>query len=255
MLMAVDIGNTETSWGVFEGDRLTARWSTSTVIERTADEYRVLLSSLLAERGFSRGDITHAAMCSVVPPLTGIFEELLGGTLAVKPLVVGAGIKTGIRIRMDNPREVGADRIVNAVAAHDIYSGAVIIIDMGTATTFDTISADGDYLGGAIAPGLKTSIESLYAHTAMLPRIDLTRPEKAIGTNTVTAMRSGLIFGYAGLIEGLIKRIKNELGQQASVVATGGLANIIAGEVKSIDDVRPDLTLTGLKLLHKLNLE
>lgn len=255
MLIAVDIGNTETSWGVFEGGRLTARWNTSTVIERTADEYRVLLSSLLAEQSFTRGDITRAAMCSVVPPLTGIFEELLGATLAVKPLVVGAGIKTGIRIRMDNPREVGPDRIVNAVAARHIYSGAVIVIDMGTATTFDTISADGDYLGGAIAPGLKTSIESLYAHTAMLPRIDLTRPEKAIGTSTVAAMRSGLIFGYAGLIEGLIKRIKAELGQQASVVATGGLAGIIAGEVKSIDDIKPDLTLTGLELLHKLNLE
>ncbi len=255
MLLCIDIGNTETTWGLFDGDSLKARWSTATVINRTVDDCRMMLDNLLGERGFTVGVLKEAAFCSVVPPLTAIYEEMLEQKIKVKPLVVGAGIKTGIRIRMDNPREVGADRIVDALAAHTLYKGPVIIVDMGTATTFDTVSASGDYLGGAIAPGLRTSVESLYSQTAVLPRIELVRPEKAIGTNTVNAMQSGMIFGYVGLIEGLVARIKKELGQEAAVIATGGLANVIARETDMIDSVNPDLTLFGLKFVHRLNKE
>ncbi|MDD2472095.1 MAG: type III pantothenate kinase [Dehalococcoidales bacterium] len=255
MLLVIDIGNTETNWGVFEGDSLKARWSTATVINRTTDEYRILLNQLLSGCEISTKSLQDAAVCSVVPPLTGVFEQMLAGVAGVKPLTVGAGIKTGIRIRMDNPREVGADRIVNAVAAHSLYTGAVIVIDMGTTTTFDVISADGDYLGGAIAPGLKTGVETLYNRTAVLPRVELTRPEKAIGTNTVAAMRSGLVFGHAAMVEGMVKRIKTELGHEAVVVATGGLSATIARETGVIDIINTDLTLTGLKLVHKMNVE
>ncbi len=253
MLLAVDIGNTETTWGLFEGDTLKARWSTATVINRSVDDYRIVFSNLLEDRGFSTHDISRSVMCSVVPPLSVVFEEMLKQKIGTSPLVVEAGIKTGVRIRMDNPREVGADRIVDALAAHTLYRGAVIIVDMGTATTFDTVSAEGDYLGGAIAPGLKTSIESLYTRTAVLPRIELARPEKVIGTNTISAMQSGFIFGYVELIEGMVKRIKKELGSPATVVATGGLAHIIANETDIIDTINPDLTLIGLKTVYQLN--
>lgn len=253
MLLAIDIGNTETNWGVFEGDILKARWSSATVINRTVDEYRILLNHLLADRGINPRQIKNAAMCSVVPPLTGIFGEMLLPATGCQPLIVGAGIKTGIRIRMDNPREVGADRIVNAVAAHALYSGAVIVIDMGTTTTFDVISPEGDYLGGAIAPGLKTGIEALYSRTAVLPRVELSKPDRAIGTNTAAAMCSGLVYGHAAMVEGLVKRIKNELNHDVTVVATGGLSPVIEQETSSIDIIDTDLTLTGLKLIFKLN--
>ncbi|MDD5605157.1 MAG: type III pantothenate kinase [Dehalococcoidales bacterium] len=255
MLLAIDIGNTETNWGVFKGDILEARWSTATVINRTMDEYRILLNQLLATQNINTGHVQSAVMCSVVPPLTGIFEEMLAGIAGDDTLTVGAGIKTGIRIRMDNPREVGADRIVNAVAARSLYSGAVIVIDMGTTTTFDVISAEGDYLGGAIAPGLKIGVETLYSRTAVLPRVEISRPEKTIGTNTIAAMRSGLVFGHAAMVEGLVKRIKKELGHDATVVATGGLSAIITRETDSIDIINTDLTLTGLKLVYKMNTE
>ncbi|MDD2251873.1 MAG: type III pantothenate kinase [Dehalococcoidales bacterium] len=253
MLLVIDIGNTETNWGVFEGEILKARWSSATVINRTVDEYRILLNHLLADRSINPGQIKNAVMCSVVPPLTGIFEEMLLQATGTQPLIVGAGVKTGIRIRMDNPREVGADRIVNAVAAHSLYSGAVIVIDMGTTTTFDVISPEGDYLGGAIAPGLKTGIEALYSRTAVLPRVELSKPERAIGTNTAAAMRSGLVYGHAAMVEGLVSRIKNELKHDVTVVATGGLSPVIEQETTSIDIINTDLTLTGLKLIYKLN--
>ncbi|MDD5486226.1 MAG: type III pantothenate kinase [Dehalococcoidales bacterium] len=253
MLLAIDIGNTETNWGVFQGDVLKARWSTATVINRTRDEYRLLLKQFLSERGISAELIQNAVMCSVVPPLAGIFEEMLSEVACGKVLVVGAGVKTGIRIRMDNPREVGADRIVNAVGARALYSGAVIVMDVGTSTTFDVISAEGDYIGGVIAPGLKTGVETLFSRTAVLPRIELSRPEKTIGTNTIAAMRAGLVFGHASMAEGIIRRIKKELGCDATVVATGGLSGVIAGEIDSLDKVNTDLTLTGLRLVYQMN--
>jgi|TARA_B100002003_G_scaffold68535_1_gene63906 type III pantothenate kinase len=253
MLLAIDIGNSETTLGVFEAEELRATWHMATVIHRTADEYAVLLSNLLQSQGFKAADIKWAALCSVVPSLITIYEVLFQRYFGILPLVVGSGIKTGVRIRMDNPREVGADRIVDAVAAHHLYSGPVIIVDLGTATTFDTISEEGDYLGGAISPGIVTAAEAMFSRTAMLPRVELARPSLAIGTNTISAMQSGIVFGYVGLVEGMVARIQKELGKKARVIATGGYAELITKETNIIDGARPDLTLIGLRLIHQMN--
>jgi|TARA_B100000315_G_scaffold256724_1_gene303361 type III pantothenate kinase len=253
MLLAIDIGNSETTLGVFEAEELRATWHMATVIHRTADEYAVLLSNLLQSQGFKAADIKWAALCSVVPSLITIYEVLFQRYFGILPLVVGSGIKTGVRIRMDNPREVGADRIVDAVAAHHLYGGPVIIVDLGTATTFDTISEEGDYLGGAISPGIVTAAEAMFNRTAMLPRVELARPSLAIGTNTISAMQSGIVFGYVGLVEGMVARIQKELGKKTRVIATGGYAELITKETKIIDGARPDLTLIGLRLIHQMN--
>ena len=253
MLLAIDIGNTDTTLGVFEGEELRATWHMATVIHRMADEYAALLLDLLRHRGLGTSDIKEVALCSVVPPLTATFEELFRRYFDISPLVVGAGVKTGVRIRMDNPREVGADRIVNAAAAHHLYSGPVIIVDLGTATTFDMVSKEGDYLGGAIAPGIVTAAEAMFSRAAMLPRVELTRPQYAIGTNTITAMQSGLVFGYVGLVEGMVARIQKELGEKTKVVATGGYAELIAKETKVIDAVNLNLALVGLRLIYLMN--
>jgi type III pantothenate kinase len=253
MLLAIDIGNTNIIFGVFEDKKLRATWRIATGIHRMPDEYAVILLSLLSQQKLGASDVTKVAMCSVVPPLTAIFEELSQRYFHTSPLVVRAGVKTGVRIRLDNPAEAGADRIVDAAAAHHLYGGPLIIVDLGTATTFDTVSREGDYLGGAIAPGLGIAAETLFTNTAMLPRVELTRPEHAIGTNTITAMQSGLIFGYIGLIEGIIARIQQELGEKARVVATGGYAKLIAKETPFIDVVNPDLTLEGLRLVYMMN--
>jgi len=253
MLLAIDIGNTNIILGMFKDEELRATWRIATGIHRMADEYAVLLLSLLRQQGLDAPNVTKMAMCSVVPPLTAVFEELCQRYFHFSPLIVRAGVKTGVRIRMDNPAEVGADRIVDAAAAHHLYGGPVIITDFGTATTFDTVSREGDYLGGAIAPGLSTAAESLYIQAAMLPRVELTRPERAIGTSTIAAMQSGLVFGYVGLIEGIIARIQEELGEKARVVATGGYAELIAKETPVIDVVNTDLTLIGLRLIYLMN--
>ncbi|TET26279.1 MAG: type III pantothenate kinase [Dehalococcoidia bacterium] len=253
MLLAIDIGNTDTTLGVFDGEELRATWHMATSVHRMADEYAALLLNLLRHQGLEIADIKEAALCSVAPPLITTFEELFQRYFKITPLVVGSGVKTGVRIRMDNPREVGADRIVNAVAAHHLYGGPVIITDVGTATTFDTVSREGDYLGGAIAPGIATGAEALFIQAAMLPRIELTHPKRAIGTSTVGAMQSGIIFGYVGLIEGIVARIGQELGEKAKVVATGGYAALIAKETKVIDVVEPNLTLIGLRLIYLMN--
>ena len=253
MLLAVDIGNTDTALGVFENEELRATWHMATAIHRMADEYAVLLLNLLHHQGLDKSDIKEVALCSVVPPLTATFEELFQRYFHISPLVVGVGIKTGFRIRMDNPREVGADRIANAAAAHHLYRGPIIIVDLGTATTFDTISKEGDYLGGAIAPGMNTATEALFTRAAMLPRVELVHPKRAIGTNTITAMQSGIVFGYIGLVEGIVARIQQELGEKAKVVATGGYAELIAKETAVIDEVNPDLTLVGLRLIYLMN--
>jgi type III pantothenate kinase len=218
-----------------------------------ADEYATLLLNLLYHQGLEKSAIKEVALCSVVPPLIATFEELFQRYFNLSPLVVGAGVKTGVRIRMDNPREVGADRIVNAAAAHHLYGGPVIITDLGTATTFDTVSKEGDYLGGAIAPGITMATEALSMQTAMLPRVELVPPKHAIGTNTITAMQSGIVFGYVGLIEGIVARIQQELGGKAKVVATGGYADLIAKETRVIDVVNLDLTLIGLRLIYLMN--
>jgi len=253
MLLAIDIGNTNIILGMFEDKELRATWRIATGIHRMADEYAVILLNLLRQQGLDAPDVTKVALCSVVPPLTAVFEELCQQYCHVSPLVVRAGVKTGVRIRMDNPAEVGADRIVDAAAAHHLYGGPIIIVDFGTATTFDTVSREGDYLGGAIAPGLSTAAESLYIQAAMLPRVELTRPERAIGTSTIAAMQSGLVFGYVGLIEGIIARIQQELGEKARVVATGGYAELIAKETSVIDVVNTELTLIGLRLIYLMN--
>jgi len=254
MLLAVDIGNTGIKLGMFDGDRLKVTWQLATRLHRMADEYGILLLNLLERQKLLPGEISGVALCSVVPPLVPVFQEMCQRHLNIQPLVVEAGVKTGLRIRMDNPRELGPDRVVNAVAAHYLYRKPVIIIDLGTATTFDVVSKEGDYLGGAIAPGISIASEALFNQTAMLPRIELVRPKQVIGKNTISAMQSGIIFGYIGLIESMLQRIEQELGSKTKVIATGGHVYPIAKEIPAIDVINPDLTLIGLRLIYEMNL-
>jgi type III pantothenate kinase len=253
MLLAVDIGNTSITLGVFDGEKLRATWHLATGVHRMPDEYAALLLNLLNYQGLETKDIKAVALCSVVPPLISTFEELFQRYFTIEPLVVGAGVKTGVKIRMDNPREVGADRIADAAAAHHLYGGPVIVIDLGTATTFGIISKEGDYIGGIIATGIATAAEALFTRTAQLPRVELAHPKHIIGSNTVAAIQSGIIYGYASLVEGMLARINKELGFKAKVVATGGYAGLIAKETKVIDVVNPDLTLIGLRLIYEMN--
>lgn len=255
MLLAADIGNTNIIIGVFDGDRLKGTWRIATGVHRMPDEYANLILDLLERQDLVSSQVTGAVLCSVVPPLVGVFQEVCHRYLKVSPLLVEAGIKTGVRISMDNPREVGADRIVNAVAAHELYGGPVIVIDLGTATTFDAVSEEGDYLGGAIAPGIAIATEALFTRTAALPRMELVHPKRAIGRSTVAAMQSGIVFGYVGLIEGIVSRIQEELAVKAKVVATGGYADLLAEETAVIDVVNPDLTLIGLRLIYEMNIK
>ena len=254
MLLAFDIANTNIKIGMFDGDKLRATWRISTGVQRMADEYAMMLFNLLRHKGIDSKDITEGAMSCVVPPLVTTFNELFQRYFNIKPLVVGPGVKTGVRIRYPNPREVGADLIANAAAALTLYKPPIIVVALGTATAFSIVSKAG-YLGGVIAPGLGISAEALYTRTAALPRVELARPKKAIGNNTQTALQSGLIFGWAGLIEGIVGRIQAELGEKATVVATGGYAGLIAKETKAIDEVNPDLTLIGIKVIHDMNRE
>jgi len=253
MLLTVDIGNTNINLGVFNNSKLKATWRMATRVHRMPDEYASLILHLFEHEGIDAAQITDAIMCSVVPPLSGVFQEMCRRYLKVTPLMVESGVKTGVRIAMDNPREVGADRIVNAVAAHQLYGGPVIVIDLGTATTFDVVTKEGDYFGGAIAPGIAIATEALFSRTAVLPRVELTHPKKAIGRNTIAAMQSGIVFGYAGLIEGIVSRIQKELGVKAKVVATGGYAELLAKETSAIEEVNPDLTLVGLRIIYEMN--
>lgn len=253
MLVTIDIGNTNIAVGVFDGDRLKVTWRVATGIHRLADEYGTLFLNLLQRQGILLSKIRGAALCSAVPPLVSTLHEVCQEYLGISPLVVEPGVKTGIRITIDNAREVGPDRIVNAVAAHHLYGEPVIIIDLGTATTFDVVSGGGDYLGGAIAPGIAIATEALFTRTAMLPRIELVRPKQVIGRSTVSAMQSGIVFGYIGLIEGMVRRIEQELGSKTKVIATGGYAQLLAEETPAIDIVNSDLTLVGLRLIYEMN--
>jgi type III pantothenate kinase len=253
MLLAIDVGNTGVGLGVFDKNELRVTWRMATSISRMPDEYAALLFPLLHEAGLLTSDITDVCLCSVVPPMIGTLEDLFARHFNTKVLVVGAGTKTGMKIRMDNPREVGPDRIVHSAAAFHLYGGPLIIVDMGTATTFDTVSKTGEYTGGAIAPGLQTGAEALFTRTAMLPRVNLMRPNKAIGTNTVAAMQSGIVFGYVGLIEGMIARIQKELPERARVILTGGYTDIFAKETNVIDVVNPNLIYQGLRMVYDLN--
>jgi len=253
MLVTIDIGNTNIAVGVFDGDRLKVTWRVATGIHRLADEYGTLFLNLLQRQGILLSKIRGAALCSAVPPLVSTLHEVCQEYLGISPLVVEPGVKTGIRITIDNAREVGPDRIVNAVAAHHLYGEPVIIIDLGTATTFDVVSGGGDYLGGAIAPGIAIATEALFTRTAMLPRIELVRPKQVIGRSTISAMQSGIVFGYIGLIEGMVRRIEQELGSKTKVIATGGYAQLLAEETPAIDIVNSDLTLIGLRLIYEMN--
>jgi type III pantothenate kinase len=253
MLLAVDVGNTNISFGVFDGEELIHHMRTESARSRTADEYAVLLSQMLALRGVDRHRIDGAIVASVVPPLTDTIVKLVSQTFGVKPLSVGPGIKTGIKILYESPREVGADRIVNAVAAYAWAKGGVIVVDFGTATTFDCVTPDGDYLGGVITPGIEISAEALFTRASRLHRVELARPDRVVGKNPVGSMQSGIVFGYAGLVDGLCKRLKDELGYPCRVIATGGLARLIAPETESIEHVDGHLTLTGLRLIYERN--
>jgi type III pantothenate kinase len=253
MLLVFDIANTNIKIGMFDGDKLKATWRISTGVQRMADEYAVMLSNLLIHQGIDFKDVKKGAMSCVVPPLLTTFHELFERYFNIQPLVVGPGIKTGVRIRYPNPREVGSDLIANAAAALHLYKPPIIVVALGTATAFAIVTKGGDYVGGVIAPGLGISAEALYTRTAALPRVELARPKKVIGDSTNAAMQSGLIYGWVGLIEGIVHRIQDELGEKTMVVATGGYAGIIAKETKAINEVNPDLTLIGIKVIHDMN--
>ena len=250
MLLAIDIGNTNITLGVFDGDALSATWRLSTERSKTSDEYSATLMQMLQLRDMAAPQIDAVALCSVVPPLTPTFVDLCKTHFGVEPLVVGAGTKTGVRILYDNPRDVGADRIVDAAAALRLYGGPVIVVDIGTATVFDAVTANGDYLGGAIAPGMVIASDALFSSTSQLRRVELVAPATAIGRNTIHAIQSGVVLGYADLVRGMVARFDAELGGGAKVVATGGLAHILESEAGVFDDINPDLTLMGLMLIQ-----
>jgi type III pantothenate kinase len=253
MLLCIDIGNTNIAFGLFDGDVLGPHWRIRTIHEKMPDEYGITIDQLFRHRGFGPDNVTGIAIASVVPPLTPIFVQVCNQYLGQDPLVVDAGVRTGVRIRYDNTREVGADRVVDAVAVRALYGVPACVVDFGTATTFDAVSAQGDYLGGAIAPGIGIAAQALFERTAKLPRVELSRPPAAIGTNTPHSIQSGLLYGYVGLVEGMVARFKAELGPDTKVVATGGLAEVIARESDVLEVVDPWLTLHGLRLVYELN--
>jgi type III pantothenate kinase len=253
MLLAIDIGNTNIVFGLYDGNDLIGHWRISTDHAKMPDEYGLLFMSMLAHKGFDVAAIDGICMSSVVPPLTEILQEMLDEYVGAETLVVGGGVKTGVDIRYESPRDVGADRVVNAAAAQRFYGGPACVVDFGTGTTFDALSAKGEYLGGAIAPGIRVAAEALFQRTAKLPRIDLQRPPQAIGKNTPDAMRSGILFGYVALVEGMIARFRLELGPTMKTIATGGLARVIAQETTVIQHIDPWLTLKGLRIIYDLN--
>lgn len=253
MLLVIDIGNTNTVLGVYRGEELIGHWRVASDRNRTADEYGVLFKSFLINDGIDPAGIRRIAVSSVVPPLVTTIEQVCENYFNIQPLIVGPGTKTGINLKVDNPREVGADRIVNAVAAYQLYGGPVIIVDFGTATTFCVVKANGDYLGGAIAPGIGIATEALFTRASKLPRIEIIKPEKVIGKGTVASMQSGIFYGFVGQLDGIVTRMQKELGEKAKVVATGGFAKMISPESQCIDIINSFLTLQGLLILDKMN--
>lgn len=259
MLLTIDVSNTTIKAGVFRGDTLVADWRFATERQKLADEYAILLLNLFRANDIAAADIRGVSISCVVPPLRAVFDQLSRQYLRVEPLMVGPQTRSGVTLSVDNPSEVGADRVVNAAATHHLYGGPAIAIAFGTATVFDCVSARGEYLGGAIAPGMVTALESLTRSAAQLYQVELVRPPRAIGTNTVHTMQSGLILGYAALVEGLVARLKADMAtdeearQAINVIATGGLVEVITPETGAIDVVDPLLTLKGLRLIYELN--
>src|SRR6266480_1037669 len=253
MLLTIDVGNTNSVLGVFRGEELIANWRLTTAREQTIDEYGVLTRNLFTLAGLDRDTITGVIISSVVPPVNRTLAEMSRIYFGKKALFVELGVKTGMAVLVDNPSEVGADRIVNGVAAFHQHGGPCIVVDFGTAITFDAISAKGEYLGGVIAPGLGISSEALFARTARLPRVEIKDPGKIIGTNTVTNMQAGLYYGAVDMVDGMLERMKKELGENAKVVATGGQAQLVAEGSKYIEHTDEFLTLTGLRLIWEKN--
>lgn len=253
MLLTIDIGNTNLTLGLYPEKEIGAHWRLATDHQRMPDEYGLQFLGLLENAGHTPAELTGICLASVVPPLTGRVQQACSQYLHQEPFVVDAGIKTGIRIRYEDPRAVGADRVADAVAVFHKYGGPACVIDFGTATTFNAITKSGDYLGGAITAGIYLAAEALYQRTAKLPSIDITRPPSVIGRNSIHAMQSGLLFGYVSMVEGMVARFRKELGQDMKVIATGGLAEIVANETDVIEVISPWLTLDGLKLLWDMN--
>ena len=254
MLLAIDIGNTNITLGLYRDAELLHAWRLATRHDRMPDEYGLQILSLIEHAGWHGDDLKAIALASVVPPLTSNFQQACRNYLHIEPFVVDAGVKTGLQIRYEDPKHaLGADRVVDAVAVLHFYGGPACVVDFGTATTFDDISAEGEYLGGAIAPGVGIAADALFQRTAKLPRVDIDRPPSVIGRNTVYAIQSGLLYGYVSLVEGMVERFREELGQEMKVIGTGGLAPIIAEETKAIEILAPWLTLDGLRIVWEMN--
>jgi type III pantothenate kinase len=253
MLLAIDIGNTNITLGLYDGDTPGPRWRLATDRERMPDEYGITITQMFRHAGAQASQVHGIVLASVVPPLTGTFQHVCRSYLDRDPLVVDAGIKTGVRLKYEDPRQVGADRVADAAAVRVLYGGPACIVDFGTATIFDAISEDGDYLGGAIAPGIEIAADALFQRAAKLPRVDLQRPPSVIGRNVVHSVQSGLLFGYVSLVEGMTARFRAQLGPEMKVIATGSLAEVIARETEVIQIVAPWLTLDGLRILYELN--
>jgi len=254
MLLAIDIGNTNIHFGMYDGSTWCCTWRARTIHDKMSDEYAVLLRSFFEEQGLTLADVGDVVMASVVPNLTSTFIEMARRYLKCDPLNVTAEVKTGIQVLIDSPQEIGADRVVNAAAVNKLYGGPAIVVDFGTATTYDVINRRGDYVGGVITTGITLAHDALVSRTAQLRKVDLAAPPSVIGRSTVHAMQSGLFLGYVAALEGLVMRIKQELGEpDARVIATGGLAPLFAEQTPAIDEIAPNLTLDGLQIIHAMN--